>query len=1103
MTPSERTARHDEIERIRQEACDEGPFVRAFFVDDMQVMTPQAMMEIYADPDVTILSHQTDYGSAPPDDVRNADARRQERKRARNRDLRHFAMLGSDTDVSVVIASCHPFLFERWISLVNLRPDEFSIRVPPITKERQEIANQVFYRKIEYFTEVTEGTTGVASAMRGQPRTGTTPGATVSDRILKMLMDENPRQREADLRELADIRRSKKKIDEQQRIIDDLRRRLDVLNAEHDRIVVTVQRSPSETRGDTTEQGESPTKVATPEQHAPAEQGTKPTKAELREQFVQTVITGASYDTFDVLEMRPPPDSVPTAPVVTPYRAPRVTILRPSSLDPTPVRPPPIARAPTAPPPIRPSANIIRPLLPLDQLGPSPASSSEESESETKTAPMSAAATSVEPVTTSAKAEPPASSSKVPEAMPGTSSGKGAVKRVVVLPHELDEREQEEYEEYLDELDEKARRTGRVQTPENQPYQGPRSRSKSKAAKRIREDERGPDVPTVILKTKEMEQEEQNAVLTLNAPLVEQHFVNFYDPPVMDAVMADPKRPKFCPDAHDGNVMFSLPEASNKVPSQCTYQTCTMRNPGLFYEEHSEGKAKYMMISTQEALSRSLMNSGPYAMTTRISRKSTYNYGYAGCDVWDEVRAKLDKIRFFDKIYESGVYSFDIEGWPDRDAREKGLSTVELQRAMSVVTVSNIDGVMLQWGVRYDGRSPPKSSAPPEITALLADPSLFRIAFGSFGDTQRLIASGLFKQVNAGCEMGNLIMLMFPQEERELRQIRTGKRYAAAKLEAKLHFVDKLTGDPNEVLFKVWQKPWNLDISKWGKDREDMITYNHYDHRAAWATLFAFCRRVNDLARRRGDVIRVAHYILAKIAGHDNRTTTGPWTQDFLRPFPAWMERNEYPVSGGHAPVRPWPLYLKDGFFNSPEVVAKILRNLARDYQIDRNSITAEDVDHVEITMGKAFRFLSANDFMAKSLRKAEAAPTYPHICYRCSSHGHEGHECPAKNLECFYCKGKDHVLNVCPVLHGVCGVCDFRGHCPEDHETSDMVGLLARFHVMRILGFYTVRLASKRWAVGYKGEGPAGSCEWLDRKTAKDRLRTRIEAMEDEAMQE
>ena len=827
-----------------------------------------------------------------------------------------------------------------------------------------------------------------------------------------------------------------------------------------------------------------------------------------------------SYDSTHANELKAMVKNISVVRVVTPRRpAGSIPIVAPTpstagiSLA---TRPPPPAAGPSRPPtvPVLRGVRQIRPLMTEYEASPpsSPEVRGEERRPETggpaSTATTARLTVSVadptpplsevgEPMATEPPKEEPVRE-RLPLDDPRRITVTPSGQRVVVITHSEEERlDAEEAEAEEERLFRRAMRTGVPQTPMNQPYRGPKRR-RSKSTMRVA---RGPpkEEPREDVKM-ETEKRRLSAGREME---VDETVVKYETPSRMDAFLKEQKVPRRCPDALDGRVMYSVPEATRRIPSHCNYPMCAIRNPGFSYEEHENAEDKFARWTLKEVKERAVMSSGAFIMMRR-RRMNTVNFGYQNCLSWKLAEKQLEKYRFFETIEETGIVSMDLEHWPDSDAKRKQLTTEEKARAISVITFMDYNGTMLQWGLRYDGRNDPLSPIPDRLSKLIGDSAIFKIGFGALGDFDRLVASRLFLTITPGCDMANLVLFMFPQKHRPAETIKTGKTYAAAKLDAKWIFVKDPPTRPIEEQFEVWRMNWHEDFRDWRRPIE-MTAYNHMDNRAAWATLMAATARQAQLTHRpEGDVLRVAHFILAGLRGALNRRSYGEQLDAHVRPYPEWFAPDTAPqAGGGHSTVLPYLLRYDWNVTQAPPRITKIMNNLRRGYQLDWASISPEDKIAISQHIGKPIENLNAAEMFAKSILRNPEDFVFPHVCYRCGAGNHDGSECPSETLTCIYCNNLGHVVTVCPVLHGRCESCNAHGHLPEDHGRHDMVKLFNRFHVFKALGFLTVRLATREDAVGYVGVGVTERMEWIPREMARARHEAHIERQHQTAQPE
>ena len=1079
--------RQQELELVREELRQAGRFRHCVFLDELRQMSPPDMMHAYSQVRDTVLSERLDYGEPQPHDPRSREDRRKARDRAKNRDIRRISMLASDADVTIIMANCHPFLLRRWIDYANTNP-HVSVRIPPVPRDEQNFANQEFYRRLNDYTETrsTPGAEGTGGRLEVNPSSG------ASTSVLNMLMQEHPNREAADLRRYLDVKTHMDQIGERERTIFSLRQKL------------------AEAR----------------EQRLQEEQARVIPEAKplMLEASTQTHLGGGrlgwdtscafgSYDSSYAKELKSMVQNVSVMRVVTPRTTAQTAeagvLAQPAhtTREATIPRPPLATTGPSRAPTPHPSISGVRQIRPiLGEYVASPPSSPEVQPRDYPAAarrPPSAATTARltvsvtdptpprseggEPMVVDQPTEeelPPRLPLDDPRRITTTPGGQ----RVVVITHSEEERlDAEEAEAEEERLFRRALRTGVPQTPMNQPYQGPRRR-RSKSSKAVA---RGPPKEEA---REDIKLETEKRRLSAGRDVeVDETVVKLEDPAKMDIFVKEQKVPRRCPDALDGRVMYSVPEVTRRIPSHCNYPMCAIRNPGFTYEEHENAEMKFTRWTLQEVMERAVMSSGPFIMMRR-RKMQTVNFGYQNCMSWKLVEKQLEKHRFFETIEETGIVAMDLEHWPDADAKRKLLTKEEKARAISVITFMDYNGTLLQWGLRYDGRNDPVAPIPERLSRLIGDSAVFKIGFGALGDFDRLVASRLFTTVTPGCDMANLVLFMFPQKYRPAEKIRTGKTYAAAKLDAKWIFT-KDPVKPMEEKFEVWKMNYHEDFRDWKKPIE-MTAYNHMDNRAAWATLMAATARHAQLTHRPdGDVLRVAHFILAGLRGAMSRMDYGDQLDSHLRPYSEWFTQDTAPQAGGaRTAVIPYLLRYDWVVTQVPTRITKIMNNLRRGYEIDWQALSQEDKNAIAQHIGKPAENLNYAELFAKTIMKGEGDLIFPHVCYRCGGGNHDGSECPTDTLTCIYCHNIGHVVTVCPVLHGRCETCNAFGHLPEDHAQHDMVKLYNRFHAFKALGFLTVRLATREDAVGYVGTGANERMEWIPREMARARHEAHIE---------
>ena len=1094
--PPETPQRQQELEQVREEIRQEHHARRCLFLDELREMNPLDMMQAYGQARDSVLSDRKDYGTAPPHDRRSQAERRTSKNRAKNRDIRRLGMLGSETDVTIVMADCHPFLLRRWMDYVAAHPSQ-SLRVPPIPRDEQQFANQLFYQRLHDYTEATLGVSGVDDTAARRDKSGVTPTSGAKTPLLAMLMRDHPRAEEADLRRYLDIKRQQDQLQERDRTIYELRQKL---NEERElRLQVEQERRDEQPLGlgplmlDVAVQTHLSASSVNPSQSVGWGDPTSEVANELRRLIaainVPLVTTPRGRGQRFVTG---PPTRPPTL-----HRQALTASAGPTSTGIRQMRPLSAYSSPaTSPEPEameveRPSAASSAQRTVVMRDTPSPLSG-RETPLEERTAPTQDAPMAITSSTGQTTDKAPRLARDDPRRVTMDSRGRP----IVVITHsEEEEMEQEEAEAEEERLFQKTLRTGVLQTPANQPYQGPRrrrSRSARSAPKiELPKEEPRLDVRVETAKRVAVESKEIETNETV---------VMFADPVEIDTFLTENEVARKCPDAVDGRVMYSVPAATKKIPSHCNYPMCAIRNPGFTYEEHENAEAKFMTWKLSDVQERATMSAGVFSMIRR-RKMITVNYGFHGCSSWKLVEKKLEELHFFDVIEATGIYSLDLEHWPEADAKRKALTPEEQARAISVITIMNYDGILFQWGFRYDGRNEPVSPVPERLVKLIADSSLFKIGFGLHGDFQRLAICPYFPIISPGIDVGNFVFLMFPQDHKNLEQIKSGKVYAAAKLGAKLIYVKHPPRETCEEQFKVWQVNWNDDLRDWVKP-DVMTSYNHFDNRAAWATLMAITARQAQLTfRPDADVLRVAHYLLAAFKGFHNRAEVGAKTGERLRPYPEWYSRDTREVQGaGRVTLPPYLLQYDWTRYNPPSKIISNLKNLRRGYPIDLQGIPRDDVRAIETFTGQPASNLNYSEQFALTLVRDPDTVIYPHVCYRCGVASHDGNDCPANQLLCIYCRNVGHVVKVCPSLHTTCEGCGARGHMEADHRKFDMVAMHNRFQVFKAMGYLTVRLATQQDAVGYVGSPTTGKLEWITRDVARSRYHALMEKQRAEA---
>ena len=485
-----------------------------------------------------------------------------------------------------------------------------------------------------------------------------------------------------------------------------------------------------------------------------------------------------------------------------------------------------------------------------------------------------------------------------------------------------------------------------------------------------------------------------------------------------------------CPDAANNRIQTPAEYGGVTTLSECRVPFCAARNPRYAAEEHGNPTMEsFPKIRAEVLEDAASLRSGIHDLRPGYVPKSVLDFGVGGCLDWEECRRDLHNEGFFQAIEARAMFTFDVEGYPTGASSKYTAEAVNNQVAVLHLMAPN--GVMLQISVNHDGTSkgdPNERAVPEESIKLFARETVIKFGFGAVEDAERLMRSEVIKEIRSVTDAQNLALAAFPQFEKQIKDIATGKKQAAKELNSPVLYVDALPKGGQRttetgatlILTGFRNKKWDftLPFNRWA---DEMVHYNRHDHCLAWVLLHQCALRFAKLEKHKGDLLRAELYLLALMRNWRPRIRAQDLTANTARPFADWFHLDEEVKVVGFGTsetkkMRAHPFFYHEAWFNSIEETFSFMMQLDRRWESDREGMQTERFDILERLLTALAPQRNAMGIITAYYNGPAIGQHAPHACAHCGSSHHRTKFCSSKleDLTCDYC-GSHHQIKVCP----------------------------------------------------------------------------------------
>ena len=400
----------------------------------------------------------------------------------------------------------------------------------------------------------------------------------------------------------------------------------------------------------------------------------------------------------------------------------------------------------------------------------------------------------------------------------------------------------------------------------------------------------------------------------------------------------------------------------------------------------------------------------------------------------------LNTKSFIKNIEEYGYMGLDVEGVNKRSKfYDKNLCANNENDPVSLIHLSNPNGLHVIIQVNYDGNKTHGIETPKEILKILKDRKIAKFGFGITEDVRKL-NNMYFPTGDAAItniiEAGKMVRIFQPGSSK------TGKEKAAEIINFTDVYPKKL-----KPCFKPNEKRFENDVMDLRDVPDEQLQYHYFDVTLALyfsdkLTLFlAKHLGMHTLSKQVQKLCTVAYPRSMVIAWLQNMTiwrgremmknagqegsqpTDAP--PDLLKYFP---EKNPFRVT-----------QIYDGMtkiYSSPDGIATRLLQRNKDFKIPITVIPG--VFSILDFKTKNFDPLTVND--GKNVQNIWTNASRPHFCQHCGEEDHDGQFCKKNKLLLIckypYCHGDyAHITTVCPTLLEKCQSCSLLGHNQDQHN--------------------------------------------------------------------
>ena len=525
-----------------------------------------------------------------------------------------------------------------------------------------------------------------------------------------------------------------------------------------------------------------------------------------------------------------------------------------------------------------------------------------------------------------------------------------------------------------------------------------------------------------------------------------------------------------CPEVLAGRVHHPVNGTEKpKLESHCKVPYCAARNNWYSIEEFDDPtQEQFVGLNRDQVQEMADLENGPFNLKNpNYAPKAVLNYGLGGAMEWEECMRALKSESFFTSIESRAMFSFDVEGYPQRDQK---YTADAVNNQVALLHLMSPNGVMLQLSVCHDGTEkgdPNEREVPADIKQLFKREDVLKFGMGAAEDAERLMRSGVVPEIRSVCEIHNLVLLAYPQFQTELKDLQIGKKFLGQQLDAPVRYTDKwLPGVARQVVTGFKNLAWDFTASFENYSNE-MIRYNRNDHCLSYALLCRCALRFAEVEKFNGELLRVILYLLCYIRGWKTRTRAADLSERKVRPFRDWFggtigggEPSGEELRGANAqPLKAGPFYPHPRLFNTLEETFAMLRQLTHTWGSDGSGMNPNRFNAVQAQIEKIAPQGNVGAIVKAYYSSPHAGPHIPHVCAICGSSHHRTKFCHVmeRDLGCIYCNAPDHVVKVCNVLHRRCTACGLRGHAEINHQVN-AIYLWNNFLKGRWLGFLTVR---------------------------------------------